>query len=266
MCLLLSGCQGQSCEESRNVPALQDSQVRCKQAVWPRKAAGSLQVPWGRWRWATARWLRGREAREGLWGLTSEWDLNGEKLIAVWGEPPCKRRAARKALGGSQLGGIEKGQEDRSGRAAVELDRYFCLINFCWSLVAFAAKWTRYAFPSAVGFLYMCPLCFRFPSHVGHCRASGRVPRAVRRVLLSYLLAQCVYSILEIYISPRLPVHSAHVLSLGLHALVLSVSTCYLSMFLCVVNGDDELKENVGVLRTFRSLGIPWIWSRACVV
>ena len=52
-------------------------------------------------------------------------------------------------------------------------------------------------------YVYIYPLLFGFPSHLGHHRALSRVPCAIQYVLISYLFytQQCIY------VSPNIPTH-----------------------------------------------------------
>ena len=54
-------------------------------------------------------------------------------------------------------------------------------------------------------YIYIHPLFFGFPSHLGHHRALSRVPCAIQQVLISYLFytqyQQCIY------VNPNLPIH-----------------------------------------------------------
>ena len=52
-------------------------------------------------------------------------------------------------------------------------------------------------------YVYIYPLFFGFPSHLGHHRALSRAPCALQQVLISYLFytQQCIY------VNPSLPVH-----------------------------------------------------------
>ena len=54
-------------------------------------------------------------------------------------------------------------------------------------------------------YVYVYPLFFGFPSHLGHHRALSRVPCAIQQVLISYLFytqyQQCRY------VNPSLPIH-----------------------------------------------------------
>ena len=53
--------------------------------------------------------------------------------------------------------------------------------------------------------IYMCPLIFGFPSHLGHHRALSRVPCALQYILISYLLyTQYRY---RMYVNLSLPIH-----------------------------------------------------------
>ena len=53
-------------------------------------------------------------------------------------------------------------------------------------------------------YIYIYPLSFGFPSHLGHRRALGRVPCAIQQVLISYLFyTQCQQCI---YVNPNLPI------------------------------------------------------------
>ena len=62
-------------------------------------------------------------------------------------------------------------------------------------------------------YVYIHPLFFGFPSHLGHHRALSRVPCATQQVLISYLfyIQQCVY------FNPNLPIHPTHPSHLGIH-------------------------------------------------
>ena len=64
-------------------------------------------------------------------------------------------------------------------------------------------------------YVYIYPLFFRFPSHLGHHRALSRVPGAIHLVLISYLFytQQCIN------VNPNLPVHP----TLGNHKFVLYI-------------------------------------------
>ena len=57
-------------------------------------------------------------------------------------------------------------------------------------------------------YVYIYPLFFGFPSHLGHQRALCRVPCAILQVLVSYLFytqyQQCIY------VNPNLSIHSPH--------------------------------------------------------
>ena len=46
--------------------------------------------------------------------------------------------------------------------------------------------------------VYIYPLSFQFPSHLGHHRASSRVPYAIQQILISYLF---IHSINSVYMS-----------------------------------------------------------------
>ena len=54
-------------------------------------------------------------------------------------------------------------------------------------------------------YVYIHPLFFLFPSHLGHHRALSSVPCAIQQVLISYLFytqyQQCIY------VNPNLPIH-----------------------------------------------------------
>ena len=52
-------------------------------------------------------------------------------------------------------------------------------------------------------YIYVYPLFFRFPSHLGHHRALSIVPCAIQQVLISYLF--CIQQ--HICIIPNLPIH-----------------------------------------------------------
>ena len=53
--------------------------------------------------------------------------------------------------------------------------------------------------------VYMCPLFFGFPSHLGHHRALSRVPCALQYILISSLFyTQYWY---HMYVNPNLPIH-----------------------------------------------------------
>ena len=70
-------------------------------------------------------------------------------------------------------------------------------------------------------YVYICPLFFGFPSHLGHQRALSRVPCVVQQVLISYLFytqyQQCIY------VNPNLPIHPSPTSPLGIHTFVLYV-------------------------------------------
>ena len=52
-------------------------------------------------------------------------------------------------------------------------------------------------------YVYIYPLLFGFPSHLGHHRAFSRVPCAIQQVIISYLF----YTQQHICVNPNLPVH-----------------------------------------------------------
>ena len=52
-------------------------------------------------------------------------------------------------------------------------------------------------------YVYIYPLFFGFPSHLGHHRALSRVPRALQQVLISYLF----YTYCCTYVNPKLPIY-----------------------------------------------------------
>ena len=52
-------------------------------------------------------------------------------------------------------------------------------------------------------YVFIHPLFFGFPSHLGHHRALSRVPWAIQQVLISYLF----YTIVYIYLNPSLQIH-----------------------------------------------------------
>ena len=58
-------------------------------------------------------------------------------------------------------------------------------------------------------YIYIYPLFFGFPSHLGHHRALSRVPCAIQQVLISYLFytyyQQCIYVNSNLPIHPTLP-------------------------------------------------------------
>ena len=65
-------------------------------------------------------------------------------------------------------------------------------------------------------YVYIYPLFFGFPSHLGHHRVLSGVSCAIQQVLISYLFytQQCMY------VSPNLPVHPTHPpCPLGIHSL-----------------------------------------------
>ena len=68
-------------------------------------------------------------------------------------------------------------------------------------------------------YVYIYPLFFRFPSHLGHHRALSRVPCAIQQVLISYLFytQQCIY------VNPNLPIHPTPPPPLGIHKFVLYI-------------------------------------------
>ena len=68
-------------------------------------------------------------------------------------------------------------------------------------------------------YVYMYPLFFGFPSHVGHHRAISRVSCALQQVLISSLF--CTYSC--IHVNPNLPIHPAPFSPLSVHMFVLYV-------------------------------------------
>ena len=43
--------------------------------------------------------------------------------------------------------------------------------------------------------VYICPLFFEFPSHLGHHRVLSRIPCAIQSVLISYLFYTSVNSV-----------------------------------------------------------------------
>ena len=66
-------------------------------------------------------------------------------------------------------------------------------------------------------YVYICPLFFGFPSHLGHHRALSRVPCAIQQVLISYLF----YTQQGIYVNPNLPIYPTPLSRLGIHTFVL---------------------------------------------
>ena len=52
-------------------------------------------------------------------------------------------------------------------------------------------------------YVYIYPLFFVFPSHIGHQRTLSRVPYAIQQVLISYLF----YTYYCIHVNPNLPIH-----------------------------------------------------------
>ena len=55
-------------------------------------------------------------------------------------------------------------------------------------------------------YVYIYPLCFGFPSHLGHRRAVSRVSGAAQQALISYLFytQQCIYVSLKLPLHPTL--------------------------------------------------------------
>ena len=74
-------------------------------------------------------------------------------------------------------------------------------------------------------YVYIYPLLFGFPSHLGHHRALSRVPCALQQVLISYLFytQQCIY------VNPNLPIHHTPLFPTSVSICLLSTS---MSLFL----------------------------------
>ena len=82
--------------------------------------------------------------------------------------------------------------QPKSGRKTqtdTSLDCFFALFkkNFYWSIVV--VQRCLFLLYSKVNqqYLYIQPLCFRFPSCLGHHRSRSRVPCAVQQMLIGYL-------------------------------------------------------------------------------
>ena len=63
----------------------------------------------------------------------------------------------------------------------------FLKTNFSWTIVAlYCCQFLLFSKVNQL-YVYLCPLSFGFPSHLGHHRALSGVPCAVHEVLISYL-------------------------------------------------------------------------------
>ena len=92
----------------------------------------------------------------------------------------------------------------------------FLLEYFCFTMLC------QFLLYSTVNRLciYIYPLSFGLPSHLGYHRALSRVPCAIEQILVSYLLYiwQCIYA------KPYLPIHpNLFPFPLGVHRFVLYV-------------------------------------------
>ena len=65
---------------------------------------------------------------------------------------------------------------------------YFLFINFYWSIVSLqcCAVFLLHRRGNQP-YVFMYPLCFRFPSPLGHHRALSQVPHALQQGLISFL-------------------------------------------------------------------------------
>ena len=87
--------------------------------------------------------------------------------------------------------------------------------------------------------VYIHPLSFVFPFHLGHHRALSSIPWAIQQVPISYLFytqyQQCIH------VNPNLPIHpptpSPAFLS-GAHTFVLYIclSFCFANKFICTIS------------------------------
>ena len=68
-------------------------------------------------------------------------------------------------------------------------------------------------------YVYLYPLFFGFPSHLGHHRSLSRVPCAIQQALISYLF----YTQQSIYVSPNLPIRPTPPSPVGNHKFVLYI-------------------------------------------
>ena len=112
-------------------------------------------------------------------------------------------------------------------------------------------------------YMYLYPLCFGFPPHLGHHSAPSRVPSTVQQVLIHspFCAQQCIC------VNPSLSVPPTHYFPTGIHTFVLYVcvfisvfqvrSSPYLSYNACFHKSEKEK-----VPKYSECLG--HLWRRQC--